>query len=69
MAACCLEAGLHQAADGLAGFDRQELVASDRLATVTADEARAAVATYRALGGGWQPEAFERVASAAARND
>jgi outer membrane protein TolC len=49
--------------------DRQELVASDRLATVTADEARAAVATYRALGGGWQPETFERVASAAARND
>jgi NodT family efflux transporter outer membrane factor (OMF) lipoprotein len=49
--------------------DRQELVASDRLATVTADEARAAVATYRALGGGWQPEALQRVASAAVHND
>jgi NodT family efflux transporter outer membrane factor (OMF) lipoprotein len=37
--------------------DRQELAASDRLATVRADEARAAVAAYRALGGGWETAA------------
>ena len=34
--------------------DRELLAASDRLATVDGDEARAAVAAYRALGGGWQ---------------
>jgi outer membrane protein TolC len=45
--------------------DRQELAASDRLATVKANDARAAVAAYRALGGGWQPEALQRVASTA----
>jgi NodT family efflux transporter outer membrane factor (OMF) lipoprotein len=43
--------------------DRQELAASDRLATVKANEARAAVAAYRALGGGWQADALERVAA------
>jgi NodT family efflux transporter outer membrane factor (OMF) lipoprotein len=43
--------------------DRQELAASDRLATVKANEARAAVAAYRALGGGWQLEAIQRVAT------
>jgi NodT family efflux transporter outer membrane factor (OMF) lipoprotein len=37
--------------------DRERLEASDRLATVRAEEARAAVAAYRALGGGWQPQA------------
>jgi outer membrane protein TolC len=42
--------------------DRQELAASDRLATVRGDESRAAVAAYRALGGGWQPEGLTRVA-------
>jgi outer membrane protein TolC len=42
--------------------DRQELAASDRLATVRANEARAAVAAYRALGGGWQVEALQRLA-------
>jgi NodT family efflux transporter outer membrane factor (OMF) lipoprotein len=46
--------------------DRQELAASDRLATTKANEARAAVAAYRALGGGWQPEAL-RVAQAGGR--
>jgi NodT family efflux transporter outer membrane factor (OMF) lipoprotein len=46
--------------------DRQELTASDRLATTKANEARAAVAAYRALGGGWQPEAL-RVAQAVGR--
>jgi outer membrane protein TolC len=46
--------------------DRQELAASDRLATTKAGEARAAVAAYRALGGGWQPEAL-RVAQAGGR--
>lgn len=34
--------------------DREVLAASDRLALVRAEEARAAVAVYRALGGGWQ---------------
>jgi NodT family efflux transporter outer membrane factor (OMF) lipoprotein len=38
--------------------DRQLLAASDRQAAVRADEARAAVATYRALGGGWQNNAI-----------
>jgi NodT family efflux transporter outer membrane factor (OMF) lipoprotein len=47
--------------------DRQELVASDRLATVRANEARAAVAAYRALGGGWETIALQRVAVAGDR--
>jgi NodT family efflux transporter outer membrane factor (OMF) lipoprotein len=34
--------------------DRELLNAADRLAIVRAEEARAAVAAYRALGGGWQ---------------
>ena len=33
--------------------DRQLLAARDQLARVGADQARAAVATFRALGGGW----------------
>ena len=33
--------------------DRQLLTARDELARVHADDARAAVATFRALGGGW----------------
>ncbi len=37
--------------------DRELLTAADRLATVTGDEARAAVAAYRALGGGWRSDA------------
>ncbi|WP_213739416.1 efflux transporter outer membrane subunit [Bradyrhizobium sp. dw_411] len=43
--------------------DRQELAASDRLATVRANEARAAVAAYRALGGGWQPGTMQTIAA------
>lgn len=35
--------------------DRQLLQARDALARVNANEARAAVATFRALGGGWKP--------------
>jgi outer membrane protein TolC len=38
--------------------DRQLLAASDRQAAVRAEEARAAVATYRALGGGWHDGAM-----------
>jgi NodT family efflux transporter outer membrane factor (OMF) lipoprotein len=49
--------------------DRQELAASDRLATVRGDESRAAVAAYRALGGGWQPEGLTRVAEIASRTN
>lgn len=45
--------------------DRERLAASDRLASVRAEEARAAVAAYRALGGGWQPQAGTRLESAA----
>lgn len=45
--------------------DRQELAASDRLATVKANEARASVAAYRALGGGWETTAREQVAATA----
>ncbi len=37
--------------------DRELLAAADRLAAVRGDEARAAVAAYRALGGGWRSEA------------
>jgi outer membrane protein TolC len=50
--------------------NRQELAASDRLETVKVNEARAAVAAYRALGGGWQPPALQNVAvqSATAAN-
>jgi outer membrane protein TolC len=33
--------------------ERDLLAASDRLAVAKANEARAAVASYRALGGGW----------------
>jgi outer membrane protein TolC len=33
--------------------DRQLLAARDQLARVNADQARAAVATFRAMGGGW----------------
>ena len=44
--------------------DRELLGAADRLATVRGDEARAAVAAYRALGGGWRSDA-PRVAGAA----
>ena len=36
--------------------DRQLLAASDRQAMVKADEARASVAAYRALGGGWSSD-------------
>ncbi|WP_157221127.1 efflux transporter outer membrane subunit [Flavisphingomonas formosensis] len=48
--------------------DRERLAAADRLASVRADEARAAVAAYRALGGGWQPETTGRLASADPRS-
>lgn len=43
--------------------DRELLSASDRLAQATADEARDAVAAYRALGGGWRPEGNAVLAS------
>lgn len=43
--------------------DRQLLASRDQLARVHADDARAAVATFRALGGGWTPAATERTAS------
>jgi outer membrane protein TolC len=37
--------------------DRQLLSARDALASTRANDARAAVAEFRALGGGWTPEA------------
>ncbi|HUA81326.1 MAG TPA: efflux transporter outer membrane subunit [Dyella sp.] len=43
--------------------DRQLLASRDELARVHADDARAAVATFRALGGGWAPAADPRTAS------
>lgn len=36
--------------------DRELLAASDRQASIRAEEARAAVVAYRALGGGWQSD-------------
>jgi outer membrane protein TolC len=44
--------------------DRELLAASDRLAAVKGDEARAAVAAYRALGGGWRTDRAPALASA-----
>ncbi|WP_284321088.1 efflux transporter outer membrane subunit [Dyella acidisoli] len=44
--------------------DRQLLGSRDQLARVHADDARAAVATFRALGGGWTPAMDARVAVA-----
>ena len=41
--------------------DRDLLTASDQLAQARAGAARAAVAAYRALGGGWRPESLARV--------
>ena len=46
--------------------DRELLGAADRLAAVRGDEARAAVAAYRALGGGWRWDARPGLAPAAA---
>jgi NodT family efflux transporter outer membrane factor (OMF) lipoprotein len=43
--------------------DRQWLASRDELARVHADDARAAVATFRALGGGWTPASDARTAS------
>jgi outer membrane protein TolC len=44
-------------------IDRQLLGASDRLAMAKADSARASVASFRALGGGWrETEALAPVA-------
>lgn len=43
--------------------NRELLAASDRLATVRAEEARSAVAAYRALGGGWQATTAPALAS------
>jgi NodT family efflux transporter outer membrane factor (OMF) lipoprotein len=42
--------------------DRQLLAAQDLLASVRTDDARAAVAAFRALGGGWSAPAGPRVA-------
>lgn len=47
--------------------DRELLGAADRLALVRGDEARAAVAAYRALGGGWRAESAPALAATAAR--
>jgi NodT family efflux transporter outer membrane factor (OMF) lipoprotein len=44
--------------------EREALSASDRLALARAAEARAAVAAYRALGGGWQAASTPTLASA-----
>lgn len=44
--------------------DRERLAAADRLASVRAEEARAAVAAYRALGGGWRAAPTIRLANA-----
>lgn len=44
--------------------EREALAASDRLALARAAEARAAVAAYRALGGGWLATATPTLASA-----
>jgi len=43
--------------------DRQLLAAQDLLASVRADHARAAVAAFRALGGGWSPPASPPLAA------
>jgi len=43
--------------------DRDLLTASDQLVQARADAARAAVAAYRALGGGWSAEAGVKVAA------
>ena len=43
--------------------DRQLLASRDQLAHVHADDARAAVATFRALGGGWTPALDARAAA------
>lgn len=45
--------------------NRELLAASDRLAMVRAEEARSAVAAYRALGGGWQATGAPALASVA----
>jgi outer membrane protein TolC len=42
--------------------DRQLLVSRDQLAQLHANDARAAVSTFRALGGGWPQNAAARVA-------
>jgi NodT family efflux transporter outer membrane factor (OMF) lipoprotein len=44
--------------------DRDLLAASDQLVQAQAGAARAAVAAYRALGGGWRPETLVKIASA-----
>lgn len=44
--------------------ERELLAASDRLASARAQETRAAVAVYRALGGGWKPGNIPLLASA-----
>lgn len=43
--------------------DRQLLASRDELARVHADDARAAVAAFRALGGGWTPASDTRTAA------
>lgn len=43
--------------------DREMLAASDRLAAVRGEESRAAVAAYRALGGGWHADQKMALAS------
>lgn len=47
--------------------NREMLAASDRLAVARAGESRAAVAAYRALGGGWQPTSAPALASIAGK--
>lgn len=48
--------------------DRELLDASDMLANVRGEEARASVAAYRALGGGWHVDGGRDLASHAARH-
>lgn len=48
--------------------DRELLDASDLLANVKGEEARASVAAYKALGGGWRVEGVRDLASQAARH-
>lgn len=47
--------------------NREMLAAPDRLAVARAGESRAAVAAYRALGGGWQPTPAPALASIAGK--
>ena len=49
--------------------DRELLATADRLAVVRGEESRAAVAAYRALGGGWKASPAPAVGLASAASD